>query len=1803
MKPRRPAWLLLLISCCVTAQDTQYTPSPGSPYNNYPSSTSNPYNPYTQEPQYGQNDPNPYGQPSTSTGRNSYAQDAYGSVDPKRPNDPYGTQPTDPYGNRINDPYGNKQSDPYGNKQGDPYGNKQNDPYGNRPEDPYGNRANDPYGQDYGNRDRGGLYDQYDGDAYNREPWRNPAFGTGSQFDTHTTIIKEATYFVVASKMVRPGQLYRVLVTVLKEKQPLTVRASIQRNGVEMSADHKPVKEGIPETLLMRVPTTSAVGEYRLRVEGLYEDVLGGAAFVNETKLLFSQRSMTIFIQMDKPVYMQSETVRFRTIPINFELKAFNDAVDVYMLDPNGHIMKRWLSRQSNLGTVSLDYQLSDQPVFGEWKIRVIAQGQIEELTFLVEEYYQTRYEVAVTMPAFFLSTDQYIQGTVMANYTSGAPVKGNLTLKAIVRPTKPIGGNKFLRKNRPRPTDVPNQYYNPNREYDQYNPYNNNNPYDDLDRTGSYQRPIVEKYFNFDEQLPFWFNIPEHHYDPVPAMKFFQGVYEFRYPIQELLHYVPTLEGMEIMVTATVGDRFLDEVIEGFAVSRVFNSSIKLKFLGDSPQVFKPGMPITAYVIASYQDGSPLTSENLRSSILEVTTSIDMRTGGKREIPVRQLYQVDGSPGVWECKIDVKRDLGIRGPKAYEELSQIGSLRVEALYKDGYTGDRAQAELLMLAHYSANDQHIKVVTSTIAPRVGEYMIFHIRSNYYIEKFNYLIISKGIVLLTGDQDMNDFVSTMAIALSAEMAPVATIVVWHVGKYGDIQVDSLTFSVNGISRNKFKVFINNQKARTGHEVEVAIYGEPGSYVGLSGIDRFFYTMQAGNELTYANVITKMSTFDEQSNGTYRHTWFSHEGNPDELVYFPSSTFGIDANRTFEYAGLVVFSDFVLPRRPSFCNASRGEGECLNGRCYPLRKKCDFYRDCEDGTDEAGCNHENMTELALFRKFRFNRIQRLYENVWLWKDANIGPHGRYIFNVPVPSRPVDWMISAFSMSPSLGFGMLNKAIEYIGVLPFFINVEMPNTCMQGEQVGIRVSVFNYMLDNIEATVVLNGSPDYKFVHVEENGIVRAYNPRTSFGEHQFFIYIKAQDAVVVYIPIVPTRLGDIEVTIHASTLIGKDQITRKLHVESDGLPQFRHQSMLLDLSNRAYAFQYMHINVTETPIIPYEYDRYYVYGSNRARISIVGDVVGPVFPTMPVNATSLLKLPMDSAEQNIFSFAVNMYTLLYMRYTQVKNKTLEKQAFYHMNIGYQRQLSFMQPDGSFSTFRSDWNQSASSVWLTAYCAGYFQEASFYEWENYIYIDPVIISKSVEWVLRHQHQEGSFWEESWLPDRKYNSSLNLDDDPIKHRNITLTAHVLIMLESVKDLTSGLSSKVAIAAQRAIHWLDRNLGLLAEKGNPFEVAIVAYALMKSKAPNAEMAFLELSRRQRLEGGLLYWGRQHVPQPPTKLENHIPFSLPRLPYEYDAENIEATAYALMVYVARQEIYVENIVRWLNTQRLTDGGWASTMDTAHAMKALIEYTSAQRIRDISSLSVMIETPAVPGKTQVMYVNDKNRANLQHVIIPNAWGTVKVQAKGTGYAILQMDVQYNVDVARFQTQPPVPAFDLVTRHYTFGRNQSHITYFSCQRWNHLSESNRSGLAVLDVTIPTGYIIQQQDLDAYILSRRVRNLQRAKYFERKVLFYFDYLDYEETCINFTVERWYPVANMSRYLPIRIYDYYAPERFNESIFDAISTYGLDICQVCGSSQCPYCYIYNTAAAIPLPVYTILLTVVFTVIRNRRLQQDVVL
>ncbi|GBO42534.1 hypothetical protein AVEN_108685-1, partial [Araneus ventricosus] len=64
----------------------------------------------------------------------------------------------------------------------------------------------------------------------------------------------EPTYFIAASRNVRPGQTYAVTVTVFRSA--LHVRASIQREGVELAAAWHDCKPNVPETLLLKVSTS-----------------------------------------------------------------------------------------------------------------------------------------------------------------------------------------------------------------------------------------------------------------------------------------------------------------------------------------------------------------------------------------------------------------------------------------------------------------------------------------------------------------------------------------------------------------------------------------------------------------------------------------------------------------------------------------------------------------------------------------------------------------------------------------------------------------------------------------------------------------------------------------------------------------------------------------------------------------------------------------------------------------------------------------------------------------------------------------------------------------------------------------------------------------------------------------------------------------------------------------------------------------------------------------------------------------------------------------------------------------------------------------------------------------------------------------------------------------------------------------------------------------------------------------------------------------------------------------------------------
>lgn len=68
--------------------------------------------------------------------------------------------------------------------------------------------------------------------------------------------------------------------------------------------------------------------------------------YINASLVMWTNLIFKLIIISANNFYFCISTVHFRAIPINTELGAFGRSIDVYVLDPNRRIMKRWLSRQ-----------------------------------------------------------------------------------------------------------------------------------------------------------------------------------------------------------------------------------------------------------------------------------------------------------------------------------------------------------------------------------------------------------------------------------------------------------------------------------------------------------------------------------------------------------------------------------------------------------------------------------------------------------------------------------------------------------------------------------------------------------------------------------------------------------------------------------------------------------------------------------------------------------------------------------------------------------------------------------------------------------------------------------------------------------------------------------------------------------------------------------------------------------------------------------------------------------------------------------------------------------------------------------------------------------------------------------------------------------------------------------------------------------------------------------------------------------------------------------------------------------------
>lgn len=157
--------------------------------------------------------------------------------------------------------------------------------------------------------------------------------------------------------------------------------------------------------------------------------------------------------------------------------------------------------------------------------------------------------------------------------------------------------------------------------------------------------------------------------------------------------------------------------------------------------------------------------------------------------------------------------------------------MRITATYKDG-EGDQVTVEQSAVVFYSVGDFYIHVATSTNEGILGQYAVFHLRSNFPFQNYNYVVsfeffgldsrssllftdpvfyshlkvVSKGLVVhgATETHPHGTKLVTFSVPVSTEMAPTFKLVAMVVNPIGDLVADSVTIPVQCI--NRYKVFI-------------------------------------------------------------------------------------------------------------------------------------------------------------------------------------------------------------------------------------------------------------------------------------------------------------------------------------------------------------------------------------------------------------------------------------------------------------------------------------------------------------------------------------------------------------------------------------------------------------------------------------------------------------------------------------------------------------------------------------------------------------------------------------------------------------------------------------------------------------------------------------------------------------------------------------------------------------------------------------------------------------------------------------
>jgi len=135
-----------------------------------------------------------------------------------------------------------------------------------------------------------------------------------------------------------------------------------------------------------------------------------------------------LLLQSDKSLYKPGETVKFRVIPLQRDLRTFDAEISMRLTSPDGMLLAEWENLPASDGFVKAEFPIDDSlgdSFLGEWTIEANSGDYSTSRTFTLEEYVLQKFSVSVDKPSYVLSTQRQIEVSVRGEYTYGEGVQG----------------------------------------------------------------------------------------------------------------------------------------------------------------------------------------------------------------------------------------------------------------------------------------------------------------------------------------------------------------------------------------------------------------------------------------------------------------------------------------------------------------------------------------------------------------------------------------------------------------------------------------------------------------------------------------------------------------------------------------------------------------------------------------------------------------------------------------------------------------------------------------------------------------------------------------------------------------------------------------------------------------------------------------------------------------------------------------------------------------------------------------------------------------------------------------------------------------------------------------------------------------------------------------------------------------------------------------------------------------------------------------------------------------------------------